>query len=414
MPSFGADMAVGTIVKWNVKPGDPVSRGDIIASIETMKGLIDMEVFDDGIIVTLLAAEGEELEIGRPIAELQLKNEEDSNNSSEQIVESGDADSVDVGSNTAVKQEGAGNSSDSQNDVAKASRVLTDVEVKSGGSLNTQRPKISPAARSKAELLGIDWRQLSQGTGPDGAILLVDINIADNQSADPPLDGVKDPKDMMRDAIAANVSRSKREIPHYYLQLDMVLDNTLNWLSLHNADLPPSKRILSNAVIYSAIARALSEFPAFNGFYRDGHYQPSDSVHLGNAISLRQGGLMVAAIHDAQHLGLLELMEKIKDQVNRARKGGLRMSEMQDATVTVSNLGDRGTDSIQSIIYPPQVAIIGIGRQRIVPWVIDTVVSSATIISMSLAADHRVSDGHSGARLLNKINKLLQSPERLV
>ncbi|PKG99527.1 dihydrolipoamide acetyltransferase family protein [Paraglaciecola sp. MB-3u-78] len=414
MPSFGADMAVGTIVKWNVKPGDPVSRGDIIASIETMKGLIDMEVFDDGIIVTLLAAEGEELEIGRPIAELQLKNEEDSNNSSVQIVESGDAHSVDVGSNTAVNQEGASNSSDSQNDVTKESRVLTDVEVKSGDSINTRRPKISPAARNKAEQLGIDWRQLSQGTGPDGALLLDDINIADTQSAEPALDSVKGPKDMMRDAIAANVSRSKRDIPHYYLQLDMVLDNTLNWLSLHNADLPPSNRILSNAVIYSAIARTLSEFPAFNGFYRDGHYQPSDSVHLGNAISLRQGGLMVAAIHNAQNLGLLELMEKIKDQVNRARKGGLRMSEMQDATVTVSNLGDRGTDSIQSIIYPPQVAIIGIGRQRIVPWVIDNVVSSATIISMSLAADHRVSDGHSGARLLNKINKLLQTPEKLV
>jgi pyruvate dehydrogenase E2 component (dihydrolipoamide acetyltransferase) len=415
MPSFGADMAVGTIVKWNVKPGDPVSRGDIIASIETMKGLIDMEVFDDGIIVSLLVSEGDELDVGRPIAELQLKNEEDSNNSSQQIVESVDAHSVDVrSSNTAVNQEGPGNSSDSQNDVAKASRVLTDVEVKNGDSIDTQRPKISPAARSKAEQLGINWRQLSKGTGPDGAILLVDINIADNQSAELALDRVKDPKDMMRDAIAANVSRSKRDIPHYYLQLDIVLDNTLNWLSLHNADLPPSKRILSNAVIYSAIARALSEFPAFNGFYRDDHYQPSDTVNLGNAISLRQGGLMVAAIHDAQHLGLLELMEKIKDQVNRARKGGLRMSEMQDATVTVSNLGDRGTDSIQSIIYPPQVAIIGIGRQRIVPWVIDNVVSSATIISMSLAADHRVSDGHSGARLLNKINKLLQTPERLV
>jgi pyruvate dehydrogenase E2 component (dihydrolipoamide acetyltransferase) len=414
MPSFGADMAVGTIVKWNVKPGDPVSRGDIIASIETMKGLIDMEVFDDGIIVTLLAAEGDELEIGRPIAELQLKNEEDSNNSSVQIVESDDADSVDVGSNTVVNQEGASNLPDSQNDVAKASRVLTDVEVKSVGSLNTQRPKISPAARSKAEQLGIDWRKLSEGTGPDGALLLDDINISDRESAEPSLDRVKDSKDMMRDAIAANVSRSNREIPHYYLQLDMVLDNTLNWLSLHNADLPPSKRILSNAVIYSAIARALSEFPAFNGFYRDDHYQPSDSVHLGNAISLRQGGLMVVAIHNAQRLGLAELMEKIKDQVNRARNGGLRMSEMQDATVTVSNLGDRGSDTIQSIIFPPQVAIIGIGRPRTVPWVIDNKVTSATIVSMSLAADHRVSDGHSGARLLNKINTLLQTPERLV
>jgi pyruvate dehydrogenase E2 component (dihydrolipoamide acetyltransferase) len=413
MPSFGADMAVGTIVKWNVKPGDHVSKGDIIASIETMKGLIDMEVFNDGIITALLAGEGDELEIGCPIAELQLKNEEYSNNRPEKIEESVNSQSVEVQPKPkpAVSHEVASNSSVSQNISDEVSRVLTDEKVKSGDSLNTQRPKISPAARNKAEKLGIDWRQLTQGTGPDGAVLLDDINIADKRSAS---DSVKDPSSMMREAIASTVSRSKRDIPHYYLQLDMVLDNTLTWLNHYNADLPPSKRILSNAVIYSAIARALISFPMFNGFYQDGHYQSSDTVHLGNAISLRQGGLMVVAIHDAQRLGLVELMETIKDQVNRAKNGGLRMSEMQDATVTVSNLGDRGCDTIQSIIFPPQVAIIGIGRQRTVPWVIDNMVTSKTIVSMGLAADHRVSDGHSGARLLNKINKLLQTPERLV
>lgn len=414
MPSFGADMAVGTIVKWNVKPGDPVSRGDIIASIETMKGLIDMEVFDDGIIVRLLAGEGEELEIGRPIAELKLKKEEYLNNNPEQIVESVDPHKVEMGLDTTVSQEDASNLSDNRNVLNKVSKILTDVIDNNGASLNARRPRVSPAARSKAEHLGIDWRQLSQGTGPDGAVLLDDINIADKPPIESSSVSDKDRNDMMRESIAKTVSCSKRDIPHYYLQLDMVLDNTLNWLSHHNEDLPPSKRILSNAVIYSAIARALTAFPAFNGFYRDGQYQPSDSIHLGNAISLRQGGLMVVAIHDAHRLGLAELMEKIKDQVNRARNGGLRMSEMQDATVTVSNLGDRGCDTIQSIIFPPQVAIIGIGRQRTVPWIIDNRVTSATIISMSLAADHRVSDGHSGALLLNQINKLLQTPERLI
>jgi len=414
MPSFGADMAVGTIVKWNVKPGDSVSKGDIIASIETMKGLIDMEVFDDGIMVRLLAGEGDELEIGCPIAELQLKNEEDSNNNPEQIIKSVEPHNLEVGSNRAVSQDVALHSSDSQHVEGKVRRVPTDVEEKSRYSLNTRQPKISPAARSKAEHLGIDWRQLPQGKGPDGALLSDDINIVNKRPTEPASDSDKDSSDMMREAIALTVSRSKRDIPHYYLQLDMVLDNTLTWMNHYNADLPPSKRILSNAVIYSAIARALISFPMFNGFYQDGHYQSSDTVHLGNTISLRQGGVMVVAIHNAQRLGLAELMEKIKDQVNRARNGGLRMSEMQDATVTVSNLGDRGCDTIQSIIFPPQVAIIGIGRQRTVPWVIDNMVTSATIISISLAADHRVSDGHSGALLLNKINKLLQTPERLV
>jgi pyruvate dehydrogenase E2 component (dihydrolipoamide acetyltransferase) len=385
MPSFGADMAKGSIAQWNVKPGDHVSKGDIIASIETMKGLIDMEVFDDGTIVTLLAGEGDDLEIGHAIAELQLTNEKPSNN---KPLQSPDDNAV------------------HQNEYRQ----------------NTQQPKISPAARIKAQQLGIDWRSLSQGTGPDGALLLNDINVDDNvddkdndkDSDKPKLEQLKIPNDTMREAIAANVSLSNTEIPHYYLQLDMSLDNALHWLSQHNAGMPPNKRILINAVIYSAIARALAAFAAFNGFYRDGHYEPSYSVHLGNAISLRQGGLMVAAIHDAQRLGLVELMEKIKDQVNRAKKGELRISELQDATVTVSSLGDRGVDSIQSIIFPPQVAIFGIGRPRKTPWVIDNEVAIATVVSMSLAADHRVSDGHAGARLLHKINKFLQKPETLI
>lgn len=410
MPSFGADMAMGTIVKWNVKQGDLVSKGDIIASIETMKGLIDMEVFDDGSIFTLLVSEGDEVEVGVPIAELQLKNENYSNNKPELKLENVSLDSGELDISIDVNKTPV----DDQILADKTILVTKDSQDKNVNRQNTQQPKISPAARSKAERLGIDWRLLSKGSGPDGAIVLDDINIPDEKSAEQVSDTVKDPSNMMRQAISATVSRSKREIPHYYLQLDIVLNNTINWLSDHNANLPPSKRILSNAVIYSAIARALTSFPAFNGFYRDGHFQPSESVHLGNAINLRQGGLMVAAIHDAQRLGLIELMEKITDQVSRARKGGLRMSEMQDATVTLSNMGDRGTDSIQSIIFPPQVAIFGIGRQREVPWVIDNTVNIATIVSVSLAADHRVSDGHSGARLLNKINKLLQTPEVLM
>jgi len=414
MPSFGADMAMGSIVKWNVKPGDQVAKGDIIASIETMKGLIDMEVFDNGTIVALIADEGDEVEVGRPIAELQLSNEEYSDNKSEETLLREGSPNVAVNSSSSINKIPVSDASAGQTVTNKTSLETTDSLNKNVHVQITQQPKISPAARTKAIRLGIDWRLLPKGTGPDGALLLDDINIAKKTLAKPGSGHVKDPSEAMREAIAATVSQSKRDIPHYYLQLDIVLDKALKWLSIHNADLDPNKRILITAVIFSAIARALNAFDAFNGFYRDGHYQPADSVHLGNAISLRQGGLMVAAIHDAQRLGLVDLMDKITDQVTRARKGGLRMSEMQDATVTVSNLGDRGTDSIQSIIFPPQVAIFGIGRPRVMPWVIDNKLSCATIVSISLAADHRVSDGHSGARLLNKINKLLQTPEKLI
>lgn len=402
MPSFGADMAKGEVAQWHVKAGDRVKKGEIIASIETMKGLIDMEVFDDGVIETLLVTEGVELAVGQPIAELRLADEAMS-----------EPEQVEVGQ-TAYKQE-----QEPVADVPIESAIPAAIKLESGRKQSAAALKISPAARSKAQALGLDWRQLPQGHGPQGAIVLADIEALTGEAArqaklSTSVQEKPSPEQSMRQAIAGVVSLSKREIPHYYLQLDIVLDKAQRWLRSHNQSLPSAKRILLNALIYCAVARALKKFPDFNGFYQDGRFEAAKSVHLGNVINLHQGGLVVAAIHHAQELGVAEMMEKLKDQVIRARDGGLRMSELQDVTVTVSNLGERGCDSIQSIIFPPQVAIIGIGRQRTVPWIVDEKLSVASIASLTLAADHRVSDGHSGARLLNKINSLLQKPESLV
>ena len=412
MPSFGADMATGTLAKWHVKAGDAVSKGDIVATIDTMKGLIDMEVFDNGIIASLLVAQGDELNIGAPIAELQVLGE---GNVSTNYIEKPSVDNI-QSTKTDINTSSQINATQAKQEIDKTKQsaaVTTKLSQQSEVAHTQKATTISPAARKRAAELGINWRQISHGHGPAGAIILKDIDDAFNMSTESTATKPT-PTEMMRQAITANVSRSKREIPHYYLQLDIVLNKALECLSIHNADLPPNKRVLINALIYCAIARSLKAFPAFNGLYENGQYHPTETVHLGNAISLRTGGLIVTVIRDAQRLGAVELMEVIKDQVSRARKGGLRMSEVTDATVTISNLGDRGADSIQSIIFPPQVAIFGVGRPRKVPCVTDDAIVSATHVNISLAADHRVSDGHSGARLLNKINKLLQSPEKLI
>ena len=418
MPSFGSDMATGTLAKWHVKAGDTVLKGDIVASIETMKGLIDMEVFDDGVIDSLSASEGEELHIGAPIAQLRLRSE---NNESRKSIEKPTIEAIE-NTKTDINAVGQDKVWPGEQEInTKTQRVETDNELSQQCEIRerTTLVAISPAARKRAAELGVNWRQLTHGHGPEGAIILKDIDDASNITVQSPVKSKPtkskpNPAEMMRQAIAANVSRSKREIPHYYLQLDVVLEKALNCLSTHNADLPPSQRILVNAMIYCAIARALDDYPTFNGFYTDGQYQASETVHLGHAISLRTGGLMIAAIQDAQSLGVIELMDKLRDQVTRAREGGLRMSEVTEASVTISSIGDRGADSMQSIIFPPQVAIFGLGRPRKMPWIIDEAVVAATVVTISLAADHRVSDGHSGARLLNKINKLLQTPEKLI
>ncbi|MFT6896097.1 MAG: pyruvate dehydrogenase E2 component (dihydrolipoamide acetyltransferase) [Paraglaciecola sp.] len=484
MPSFGADMATGIIAQWKVQPGDKVKKGDIVASIDTMKGLIDMEVFDDGVIDKLLAAEGEDIEVGQPIAQLTLADEPRSETDApmapqaalsqkpipapnvkpfgQPIAQPTLADEPRSATETpkvaqaALRQKpipapnvkpvgqpvtqptladeprsATGAPKDPQ---APLSQKPTPAKVKQQSPIpgadkvdiasdsdrlpadneTAVRRRISPAARQKAAELAIDWRQLQTGSGPQGAIVLDDITTMANASTEGAHPPERDSGQQMREAIAAVVSRSKKEIPHYYLQQDMQLDNVLAWSGEYNHGRPVNERILPSALLYCAIARALSSFTQFNGFYLQGRYQAQDSVHLGNAISLHGGGLMVADIHNAQQLNPAQMMLNLSDQVLRAREGGLRMSEMQDATITVSNLGDRGTDSMQSIIFPPQVAIVAIGRQRCVPWVVGEQVNMAHIVTVSLAADHRVSDGHAGARLLNKIDHLLQNPESLI
>lgn len=268
------------------------------------------------------------------------------------------------------------------------------------------RLRVSPAARKHALEKGVDLAKV-HGTGPHGSIIVEDVEKAIRE-AKPPLERKEERKEAaqdkaaeMRKAIAAAMSRSKREIPHYYLTQSIPMRHAEDWLTAQNAQRPITGRLLMAVLQLKAVALALADFPDLNGFYRDGAYQPAPAVHAGVAISLRQGGLVAPAIHDAAELPLDELMKALSDLVRRARAGSLRSSEMSDPTITVTNLGDVGVDSVLPIIYPPQVAIVGFGSIKE-----DRVVAS-------LGADHRVSDGHRGALFLARLSSLLQEPEKL-
>jgi pyruvate dehydrogenase E2 component (dihydrolipoamide acetyltransferase) len=217
----------------------------------------------------------------------------------------------------------------------------------------------------------------------------------------------------MRKAIAAAMSRSKREIPHYYLSETIPMQRATEWLARENEKRPITGRLLMAVLQLKAVALALGKFPDLNGFFRDGAHQPSSAAHVGVAISLRQGGLVAPAIHDVQTKSLDELMRSLSDLVQRARAGSLKSSEMSDPTITVTNLGETGVDATFPIIYPPQVAIVGFGRIAPRPWAQDGEVRVLPTVVASLAADHRVSDGHRGALFLAEIAKLLQEPETL-
>jgi pyruvate dehydrogenase E2 component (dihydrolipoamide acetyltransferase) len=207
------------------------------------------------------------------------------------------------------------------------------------------------------------------------------------------------------------MSRSKREIPHYYLAADIDVTAALDWLGRINTARPLEQRLLPAVMFMKAVALALRRVPGLNGTWRDGGFAPSPAVHLGMAIAMRGGGLVAPAIHDADTKSLEDLMAALRDLIERVRSGRLRSSELADPTVTLTSLGDTGADRVYGVIYPPQVAIVGLGRTRQRPWIVDGAVLTRQIVGATLAADHRASDGHLGARFLAELERLLANPD---
>ncbi|HSK80252.1 MAG TPA: dihydrolipoamide acetyltransferase family protein, partial [Thermoanaerobaculia bacterium] len=217
----------------------------------------------------------------------------------------------------------------------------------------------------------------------------------------------------MRRAIGAAKARSKREIPHYYLSATIDMRRALAWLTEENRRRSVEERLLPAAILLKAVALALRKVPELNGFYVDDAFRPSEAVHLGVAVALRGGGLIAPAIHDVDKKSLGELMAALRDLVARARAGTLRSSEMSDPTVTVTNLGDQGVETVFGVIYPPQVALVGLGRIVERPWAENGLLGVRPVVTATLSADHRATDGHRGALFLTALDQFLQEPEKL-
>lgn len=282
------------------------------------------------------------------------------------------------------------------------------------------RLRVSPLARRLAKELGVDLAGVV-AAGAEGAISAADVQRSAAVPQRPAAPGPsapsapsasqgapvapKTPKERsaaMRRAIAQAMTRSKREIPHYYLGLEIDLDRALKWIEAENAKRSIVDRVLYSVLLIKAVALAAREVPELNGFWIDDGFKASEAVHVGMAISLRGGGLVAPALRFADRQPLGELMRQLRDLVARARAGSLRSSELSDPTLTITNLGEQGVDTVFGIIFPPQVALVGFGR-----------VSPRRTLQASLSADHRASDGHRGGLFLAAIDRRLQSPETL-
>jgi pyruvate dehydrogenase E2 component (dihydrolipoamide acetyltransferase) len=275
------------------------------------------------------------------------------------------------------------------------------------GPVSARAQLVSPRARRRAETLGVDLAAV-KGTGPGGAIELADVERAVSASRTPPQPSTPAP---MRRAIAAAMARSKREIPHYYLETRIDMSRTMEWLRAENERRAVERRLLPAVILLKAVARALVEVPDLNGYWIGEAFRPGAGIHIGMAIAMKGGGLVAPAIHDVDRRSYDELMADLQDLIPRARAGRLRSSEMTDATITVTSLGDLGVDRVLGVIYPPQVALVGFGRITEQPWAEGGVVDARPVVSASLAADHRASDGLVGARFLDVLARHLRAAE---
>jgi pyruvate dehydrogenase E2 component (dihydrolipoamide acetyltransferase) len=386
LPSLGADMESATVTEWLKRPGDRIRQGEPLVTVETTKGLIDIESYDDGQVLEQVVAPGSQVPVGTVLARLEVQG-------------ASHAPEAQPAPQAIAPQPAA---------PAAAAAVAEPAAAARPEAAPARHTRISPAARRRAQELGVALEALERSAA-GGIVHIEDVEkLAAHKPAAP-----TDARASMRAAIGAAMARAKREIPHYYLGQAVDFGPAREWLTRHNAPLPVKDRLIEAVLITKAVAVAASRIEGFNGYFRDGRFEPSSAVHAGAAIAVRGGGLVAPALLEAHRKDLTALMQDFSALVTRVRAGHLRSGEFTAATITVTSLGPDGVDVLYPIINPPQVAIVGAGAIRDQAWVEDGQLVVRPVLTLALAADHRVTDGRSGAHFLRAVADLLARPQAL-
>lgn len=383
MPSLGADMESGFLREWRVKTGDTVKRGDIIAEVETQKGIIDIEVFDEGIIGELLIVVDEKVPVGTLMTYILSPDEAKAGFAPPPVTEGKE----------------------------KITPEIKPAEEKPETVPEAHHIRASPLARKMAEEKRIDLTKV-KGSGPDGAITRADVEKAVAAQPAHPAPAEKSAVGNIRMAVAAAMSKSNREIPHYYLHTKVDMSRALAWLTETNRQRTVKDRLLPVVLLIKAVAKALTDVPDLNAWWENGLQRKPD-INIGFVVSLRGGGIIVPAIHDAGRKSLDEIMKALTDIIPRARALKLRSSELADSTITITSLGEGAVETVYGIIYPPQVALIGFGGITEEPWAEGGMLGIRPISTVTLSADHRATDGNTGSMFLTALKNYLKNPEQL-
>ncbi len=374
MPALGADMTEGRVVEWYVASGAHADRGQLVAVIETDKSDIEIEVFDPCVFDEFLVGLGEPVAVGEPIARITLDEPRAEAPTPAPAAPDPAAPTV-------------------APDRAAAPSVIDETP---------ERRRMTPRARRLARARGLEPSGLPAGGTVTGDTIM---RLADERGTKRPT-SPKAPN--VRRAVARLMERSWADIPHYHVASTLDLTEANGRLERYNADRAVDDRVVMAAVLYAAVARAAADTPRLNGWWRDGEFEPSDSVDLGVIVSLRTGGIVVPTIRNADRLDAAQMMTNVRELVERSRRGRLRERDLHPASISTTNMGELGADRVFGVIHPPQVALIGLGAPHLGPAVVDGAIAPRLLIEATVAGDHRAHDGLVAARLLRHLSRHLE------
>jgi len=444
MPQMGYDMHEGKVVRWLKKEGEEVTRGEVIAEIETDKATVEYEAYTGGVMAKIVAEEGIAIPVGGLIAVMTAPGEAIPEDILTDAAIALAADSPAPAAAAVQALEGPISAAVAPADTeeVRASPLARRLAKERGFDLATitgtgpggriteadipeQGAAVAPAASSngyiKASPLakrlagerGIDLATLT-GTGPGGRVIEADVpEHAVPAVAPATLVSENVELSRMRQAIARVTSDSKRDAPHFYVALDVDMTKAMSFRRDLNDELDAENRVSVNDLIVKASAIAIGRHPKFNSFFRDDHLQMNAAINVGIAIAL-ESGLIVPGVNGCESKSLVEIAAASRDLVSRANSGTLRNDEYSGTTFSVSNLGAFDIESFTAIIFPPHAAILAVGTVKEQPVVRDGELAIAQIMKATLSTDHRVADGAEAAQFLVEIKKLLQNPISLV
>ncbi|MCR4309871.1 MAG: 2-oxo acid dehydrogenase subunit E2 [Deltaproteobacteria bacterium] len=386
MPSLGFDMTEGQLARWLKNEGDPVEKGQAIAEIETEKATVEIEAASSGILTRIFVQAGETVPVGTVIGVIAATGEE-------------------------VAAVPAPPAPPPSAPVPEAGE---------GPASSEARVKASPVARKMAEEAGLDLSRI-KGTGPGGRVLERDVQAATAAKSAPepsgvpagPAPGATVPLSRMRKTIARRMTESKTMAPHFYITVEITMDDAMKMREQLNRLAPEAERISVNDLIVAAAARTLARFPALNASYREGNLEMHSQVNIGIVVAL-EDGLIPPVLRDADKKTLKRIAAESRALTERARTNKLRSDDLGGGTFTVSNLGMFDVDEFIAIINPPEAAILAVGAVTLRPVAAAGEVRIASLVKATLSVDHRVADGAQAGRFMQEFKKLLENPVALL